>query len=191
MADQLSLFAEYAPDPLLPEGVRYSPEAISALDEKLAIQTIESMKLKPFSFQGFEGKRRVTSFGWHYDFNKGGLKKSEPMPAVFLSLRDKVAKVANIKPQKLEQLLVTEYAPGAGIGWHRDRPQFGKIVAVSLQGTAKLRFRKRGEAGWQRLSRTLLPRSIYVLDGPGRNDWEHSIPAVEELRYSLTFRTMR
>jgi alkylated DNA repair dioxygenase AlkB len=191
MADQLSLFAEYAPDPLLPDGVRYAPEAISALDEKLAIQTIEALKLKPFSFQGYEGKRRVTSFGWHYDFNRGGLRKAEPMPAEFLALRDKVAKVANIKPQKLEHLLVTEYAPGAGIGWHRDRPQFGKIVAVSLGGSARLRFRRRSEAGWQRLSRLLLPRSIYVLDGPGRNDWEHSIPAVEELRYSLTFRTMR
>jgi alkylated DNA repair dioxygenase AlkB len=193
MADttQLSLFDDDSPVALLPEGVDYFPEAITRVEERSAIEVMSGLELKPFFFQGFEGKRRVASFGWRYDFSGGGLQKAGDIPDFLLPMRERAADVAGISPKKLEHVLVTEYKPGAGIGWHRDRPQFGKVVAVSLGAPCRLRFRHRSEAGWQRLSRVLAPRSIYVLDGPGRNDWEHSIPAVEELRYSLTFRTMR
>ena len=191
MPTQLLLFKELAPPTLLPEGVGYFDDVITPGEERRAIENIAGMELKPFAFQGFEGKRRVASFGWRYDFNGGGLQRAGEIPEFLQPLRERAAEIAALKPDKLEHVLVTEYKPGAGIGWHCDRPQFGKVVALSLGAPCRLRFRKRTDAGWQRLSGIIEQRSAYVLDGPGRNDWEHSVPPVEELRYSLTFRTMR
>ena len=85
--------------------------------------------------------------------------------------------------------MASEYAPGAGIGWHKDRPQFGETAGVSLLAEARLRLRRKEGPGWQRLSQLLKPRSAYQLSGDARHVWEHSIPPQEQLRYSITFRT--
>ena len=87
--------------------------------------------------------------------------------------------------------MVTEYAPGAGIGWHRDRPEFDKVIGLSFVSEAVIRFRRRRDAGWERASLPLAPGSAYLLDGPARQDWQHSITPGEQLRYSVTFRTLR
>jgi alkylated DNA repair dioxygenase AlkB len=188
--DQLSLFSDET-TATLPAGVWYFPDVLTAQEEQRAAAAIAQLELKPFAFHGFEGNRRVTSFGWRYDFNGGGLQPTKPIPDFLEPLRSKAAEVAGLSPSDLEHVLVSEYAAGAGIGWHRDRPQFGKVVALSLLAPCRLRFRKKSGDAWGRLSHVVEPRSAYILDREGRDEWEHSIPPMEALRYSLTFRTMR
>jgi alkylated DNA repair dioxygenase AlkB len=92
----------------------------------------------------------------------------------------------------MRHVLVTEYGPGAGIGWHRDKSVFGETVGVSLLSPCVLRLRRKvGERRWERVNVTAAPRSAYLLSGPARSEWEHSIPAVGEPRYSITFRHLR
>jgi alkylated DNA repair dioxygenase AlkB len=68
---------------------------------------------------------------------------------------------------------------------------FEDVVALSFLAPCTLRLRRRHEEGWDRRAIELLPRSAYLLRGPARRDWEHSIPPVGELRFSVTFRTLR
>jgi alkylated DNA repair dioxygenase AlkB len=175
----------------LPEGVRYVSNVLTTAEEQAAAAAIEALELKPFAFHGFRGNRRTASFGWHYDFQGGGLQKAAPIPEGLLPYREVAASLAGIPPESLEHLLAIEYSPGVGIGWHRDKPQFGVVAALSLLAPCRIRFRKKTATGWVRLSRELAPRSGYMLDGPGRTEWEHSIPPVDVLRYSLTFRTLK
>jgi alkylated DNA repair dioxygenase AlkB len=137
------------------------------------------------------GKRRVVSFGWRYDFNEAKLQQAQPIPDFLLPLRQNAGHFAGVDPGTLEHVLVTEYGPGAAIGWHRDRPIFADVIGVSLLSACTFRFRKQTGTGWQRSSVRLAPRSAYLLRGPARTDWEHSIPGVESLRYSITFRDFR
>ena len=87
--------------------------------------------------------------------------------------------------------MVTEYAPGAAIGWHKDRSVFGDVLGVSLVSPCRFRLRCKAGSTWDRSSLIVEPRSVYLLSGPARAQWEHSIPAVEALRYSVTFRNLR
>jgi alkylated DNA repair dioxygenase AlkB len=113
------------------------------------------------------------------------------MPAFLLPVRDAAARYAGLDPAMLEQVLLTEYAPGAAIGWHRDRPVFGEVVGLSLLSPARMRFRRKQGAKWERRELLVQPRSAYHLAGEARSEWEHSIPPVETKRYSITFRTLR
>ncbi len=174
-----------------PEGLRYQPDLISGDEEEVLAGEIARLPFKPFEFQGFLGNRRTVSFGWHYDFAGARLKETEPLPDFLLPVRAKAAALAGIAPDAFVQALVIEYAPGAGIGWHRDRPVFGIVAGVSLMAPARLRFRRKAGAKWERWAVMAEPRSAYVLDGPARAEWEHSIPEMEALRYSITFRTLR
>jgi alkylated DNA repair dioxygenase AlkB len=139
----------------------------------------------PFEFHGFAGKRRVLSFGWRYDFNTGGLEKTRDIPAFLMAV------FSGLHPLKLQQALLTEYPQGTPIGWHKDRFAFGEVIGISLLSACTLRFRERIGAQWLRSSIVLEPRSAYLLRGPSRTEWKHSIPAVASLRYSITFRIMR
>jgi alkylated DNA repair dioxygenase AlkB len=188
---QLPLFGEDMAATLLPDGATYVANIITQRQEAAAAREIAALDLKPFAFRGFEGNRRTASFGWRYDFNGGGLQRANAMPTFLGPLRHRAAELAGLDAAELEHVLVTEYGPRAGIGWHRDRPQFGKVIAISLLGWCRLRFRRKIAEGWERLSQAVEPRSCYVLEGPAREEWEHSIPPVDALRYSLTFRTMR
>jgi alkylated DNA repair dioxygenase AlkB len=189
--DQLDLlgFEDLSSVPL-PPGVRYAAEVLSAAEEKAAAAAVAMLDLKPFAYRGFLGNRRTASFGWRYDFNGGGFQKGHPIPAALLPFREIAAEFAGIPSESLEQLLAIEYSPRAGIGWHRDRPQFGVVVALSLLAPCRMRFRRKVGERWDRRDQVLAPRSAYLLDGPGRTEWEHSIPSVDVLRYSLTFRTL-
>lgn len=175
----------------LPGGVRYQPDRLGAAEEAELISLFETLDLAPFQFQGFEGNRRTASFGWRYDFNGGGFQKAQPVPPAFLPWRRKAAELAGVEHESLEQMLAIEYSPGAGIGWHRDRPQFGIVAALSAGAPCRLRFRRKTGETWERRHAVLEPCSGYVLAGEGRQVWEHSIPPVERLRYSLTFRTLK
>ena len=176
---------------VMPEGFRYQPELISSDDEKLLIAEIERLPFKEFEFHGFTGKRRVVSFGWRYDFGKEGLQQADDIPPFLLLLRTRAAEFAQLGPDSLQHVLVTEYAPGAAIGWHRDKAVFDEVVGVSLLASCRFRFRRKQGATWQRADLIAAPRSIYLLAGPSRTEWEHSIPPVEHLRYSITFRNFR
>jgi alkylated DNA repair dioxygenase AlkB len=175
----------------LPSGFRYAPELISSEQERALIERMSSLPFKEFEFQGFLGKRRVVSFGWRYDFNDGGFQKIEPMPDFLLPLRDRAAEFAGLAPQALEHALLLEYPPGAAIGWHKDRPVFDDVIGVSLLSPCQFRFRRKAGAKWDRRSLTAEPRSVYLLRGPSRTEWEHSIPGVDALRYSVTFRSLK
>ena len=174
-----------------PPGFRYQTELISDAEERRLLQELEKLHFKPFEFQGFTGKRLIVSFGWRYDFNGGGLQKTEDMPDFLLALRKEAAAFANTDPSRLQQVLLTQYPPGAAIGWHKDRSVFGQVVGISLLSACTFRFRQQPGQKWERCSLIAEPRSAYLLDGPSRTIWEHSIPAVEALRYSVTFRNLR
>ncbi len=174
----------------LPGGFRYQPELIDETEAVALLPCMSALPFEEFQFHGFLGKRRVVSFGWRYDFNGGGLTKMDDIPAFLLDLRGKAAAFAGLRASDLQHLLVTEYGPGAAIGWHKDRSVFGDVLGVSLLAPCTFRFRRRRETGWDRVSLELEPRSIYLLRGPARSDWEHSIPPVDGLRYSLIFRSV-
>ena len=187
-ADQLSLFAAA---PGAPEGLRYEADLVGAEEERALIARIAGLPFRPFEFQGFVGKRRTVSFGWQYRFDGSGLAEADPLPEWLLPLRARAAAFAGLDPDALVHALLIEYEPGAALGWHRDRPVFGDVVGVSLASGAPLRFRRRAGAGWERHTLHAAPRSAYLLRGPARSEWEHSLAPVAALRYSATFRTLR
>jgi DNA oxidative demethylase len=185
---QPSLFPEVAPHP---QGLAYQPNFVSPREEAALAAEIVRLPFAPFQFHGFEGKRRTVSFGLHYAFDGSGLREATPFPDWLMPLRARAAALAGVEADALRHALIIEYAPGAGIGWHRDRPVFGDVVGVSLLSPAPLRFRRKQGAKWERFTLAAAPRSAYLLTGSARAKWEHSIAAVEALRYSVTFRTLR
>ena len=189
---QLALFDDQA---VGPAGLRYAPEFISAADEQELIAGIAALPLQPFQFGAFEGHRRVKSFGFRYDYTLQKLTPSEPIPDWLERTARAVERFGELSDGSVRQVLCTEYDVGVGIGWHRDKPHFDKVFGISLGSACRFRFRRRQgnkESGkWERFALQAEPRSIYLMDGEARQDWEHSIPPVEERRYSITFRTMR
>jgi alkylated DNA repair dioxygenase AlkB len=180
-----------AAPPGTPEGFVYRPDFLGGEEETEILGRLRDLPFAPFQFHGFEGKRRVVSFGWSYDFNEGGLKPAPAFPEWLAPLARRAAEFAGLAADAFAHCLIIEYAPGAGIGWHRDRPQFEDVVGVSLLSPCRFRFRLREGAGWRRTAFTAEPRSAYLLRGPARWRWEHSIPPLETLRYSITLRTFR
>ncbi len=188
---QPSLFAD-APAKLgLPEGFVYTEDFLTPYDEADLMAWLSTLPFEPFQFRGYEGKRRVLSFGWKYDFTRSHLLRADDMPTELLAARAKAAALAGLAPEDLQQCLLNEYRPGAPIGWHRDRPIFEKVVGVSLMSSATFRLRRRVGEGFRRAALELAPRSAYVIAGEARTAWEHSIPPVKAHRYSITFRNFR
>lgn len=176
---------------LRPEGFRYAADFLSAAEESALLHALAQLEFEPFRFRGFEGRRRVASFGLRYDFNGAGLMSAPPIPGWLRPVRDRAAALATVEPEAFAHVLINEYLPGAPIGWHRDRPVFEKVVGVSLGADAVMRFRRRAGSGWERQSIPVAGRSAYLLDGPARRDWEHSLPPALAHRYSITFRNLR
>ena len=174
-----------------PEGFRYEEELLLPEEESILIRHIRKLPLKEFEFHGYIGKRRVVSFGWHYDFGSFSLNRVEEVPDFLKPLRGRAAAFSGLSPEEFPHVLVTEYTPGTPIGWHRDKAVFDDVVGISLGSACRFRFRRKVGDKWERYSLDLRPRSFYLLRGPSRTEWEHSIPAVEDLRYSITFRSLR
>ena len=181
----------FTPEASTPAGFKYQEEFISADEERHLIEGIRELPLTPFEFQGYVANRRVLSFGWQYDFNTRELRKADDIPAFLMPLREQSAEFAGLAPSELQHVLLTEYAPGAGIGWHKDKAAFGEVVGISLLSGCVFRLRRKKASGWERASVRAERRSAYLLAGPSRTEWEHSIPAVDALRYSITFRNLR
>jgi alkylated DNA repair dioxygenase AlkB len=192
MTVQTSLFPDSvtAVRTLLPDGFRYRPDLIDAEEERALVAGVATLPFKPFEFQGYLAHRRVASFGFSYDYGRRTLAAAPELPPFLLGLRRKVAAFAGRAPESFCQVLVTEYGPGVGIGWHRDRKHYGEVVGVSLLSPAVLRFRRRAGDRWRRLAHVVQPRSAYHLAGEARHAWEHGIREHESLRYALTFRTL-
>lgn len=172
------------------EGLRYAEEAISIAEERTLLDRLMPLDLAPFRFHGWVGNRRTQSFGWRYDFDDASFSPTDDIPDWLKPLRARAASFSGLDPDLFVQALVARYDPGAGIGWHRDRDVFDQVVGISLHTPARLRFRRRTATGFNRVSQEVLPRSIYLLSGEVRHDWEHSIAAGEELRFSVTFRAL-
>ena len=184
---QLQLFARD-----LPGGFAYRPEFISAEEERTLVNRIEQLSFAQIKMHGVVAKRRAAHFGRGYEHDSGRLTAGAEIPDFFLPLRARVGEFAGRDAEEFAELLVTDYPPGAGIGWRRDAPAFDVIVGVSLVSECTMQFRpwpvqKKSE----RLRQVLEPRSAYILYGPSRTRWQHHIAAIKNRRFSLTFRTLR
>jgi alkylated DNA repair protein (DNA oxidative demethylase) len=185
-APQLDMFAE---EPVI-AGFVYAGHFITEDEEAELIARIGETDLTPFRFQGWLGKRLTATFGWRYDFDDASFGPAEPMPDWLLPLRDRAAAFAALDPAELTQASINRYDPGAGIGWHRDRAVFDRVVGVSLGAPTVLRFRQRIPGGFRRATAPLAPRSAYLMTGEVRADWEHSVPEQEATRWSVMFRNL-
>jgi alkylated DNA repair dioxygenase AlkB len=189
---QASLFSEDAAASSresMPSGFRYQSDLISEDEEAILLAHIADLDFKPYMFRGYPANRKVIAYGYMYDYGTRSMQTAPDIPPFLQDLRARVAQFAGRSSTDFRQVLVTEYSPGTALAWHRDRLQYGEIVGVSLRSAATFRVRQRTADGWRRASRLVEPRSVYQMAGDVRMDWEHSIPAVESLRYSLTFRT--
>jgi alkylated DNA repair dioxygenase AlkB len=192
MVKQNVLFPEMeeAPTKSEPRGFRYQDEIITEAEQTALVESLRQLDLKPFEFHGYEGNRRVVSFGLKYDYSRRSVEPAGQVPTFLNDLLIRVADFAGTDAKAFRQVGVNEYRPGAGIGWHKDKQEFGIVVGVSLLASATMRFRRAKGAAWTRVSHIVKPRSIYILDGEARTQWEHSIPPLRDLRYSITFRTL-
>lgn len=186
MTPQADLFGA----PAVP-GLVLRDAVVDAPEEAALIARINCEDLTPFRFQGWLGKRLTHAFGWAYDFDNGSFRETEAIPEWLAPLRARAERFAGLAPGALVQALLTRYDPGAGIGWHKDRPVFEHVVGISLGNPATMRFRRRSGAGFERVSVPLAPRSIYHLAGEVRHEWEHSIAPLDVPRWSVTFRSLR
>jgi alkylated DNA repair dioxygenase AlkB len=177
--------------PVMPEGFAYQDEMISIGQERALMDRLHSLPFTPYDFHGYLGHRHVISFGWRYDLSTSTLQESDPIPDFLMAEREKAAAFAGVRADSLRQVLINKYAPGAGIGWHRDRPMYQDVIAVSLGSACTLRLRRKLGDTWDRAARVVRPRSIYLLRGASRQLWQHSVPLVPDLRYSITFRNFR
>ena len=174
----------------LPEGLLYQPDFLTDSEESSLIHTFRALPFSNFDFHGYTARRRVLEFGLEYDFSTRQATPTQNFPSFILPFRERAAAFAGLTSAQLVEGMVIEYPPGAPIGWHRDAPQFGIVIGISLASESRMRFKP-----WKRegkpVALTLERRSIYVMRGPVRWRFQHSIPPVKELRYSITFRTLR
>ena len=171
-------------------GLDYRESLIAEDEERSLVDRVSALDLAPFRFHGWVGNRRTQSFGWRYDFEDSSFSRAEPIPDWLRPLREVAAAFAGVSPEDFVHVLLARYDPGAGIGWHRDRDVFEKVIGISLNTPATLRLRRRTGGGFRRVGLELAPRSAYLLSGESRWDWEHRILPGDQLRFSITFRTL-
>jgi DNA oxidative demethylase len=191
-----SLFAGAVPD-----GFEYREDFLSKTEERQLLEVIESLQFSQVVMRGAIARRRTVHFGWTYGYYSHRTEPGPALPSYLDSMRARIAAWAGVDAELFVEALVTKYPPGATIGWHRDAPMFGDVVAgLSLAAACRMRFRPyvspaelRAGAGPRRTTHEidLAPRSAYLLTGSARRTFEHSIPAVPALRFSITFRTLR
>jgi DNA oxidative demethylase len=174
-----------------PVGLVYAPDLMSYEEEAELLGRFGELRFDPIVMHGQAARRTARHFGLDYDYELRKPSPGEPMPTWLASIRARAAQLAQVEPEELVEILVQKYPPGSAISWHRDAPAFGTVVGVSLAGACRLRF-QRGKNDERRIWEIVLePRSGYVLAGEARTGWQHSIPPVKELRYSITFRTAK
>jgi len=180
----------FATPPVVP-GLVVVERAISESEEAALERQIDRAPLAPFQFGQWEGKRLTTHYGSGYDFSRHRVAEAPPLPDWLLALRDTLAPQVGRDPAAFRAALLIRYDPGAGIGWHRDRPQYDEVLGLSLSAPCVLRLRRRTASGFERRNVDLAPRALYLLSGEVRSEWEHSIVPMEVTRRSVTFRSLR
>jgi alkylated DNA repair dioxygenase AlkB len=178
--------------PAFADGYAYEPDFLSAAEEASLIGEIQRLPLAEAEYKQYTAKRRIVSYGGRYDFNANRLHAAEPIAPFLHPLRDRVAKWTGVSAERFTHALVSEYAKGTQLGWHRDVANFELVVGVSLLSAARMRFRRYPPQPRARsIALELAPRSVYRLAREARWDWQHSVPPTPALRYSITFRTLR
>jgi alkylated DNA repair dioxygenase AlkB len=173
-------------------GLVYEPDFLDPAEEASLLSAIGELPLHAAQYKQYTAKRRIASFGSEYDFARNQLLPGAPLPDFLLPLRAKAASWVAVAPQRFGHALVTQYPPGTELGWHRDVANFELVVGVSLLGWCRMRFRPYPPDKAKRIFKLdLAPRSAYVLRDEIRWNWQHSVAATQELRYSITFRTAR
>ena len=181
-----------------PNGFQYRDDFLTSYDEASLVSEISRLEFSTFEMRGVVARRRVAFFGRSYD---SGSPSTPPLPAFLMPLREAIAAWAAVDPEAFAMSLINEYPPGAPIGWHRDAPQYEIVAGTSLLSSCRMTFRPyvspRAQRATPGLRRTatheiaLERRSAYLMTGEARNGYEHHVPAVKALRYSITFRTLR
>jgi alkylated DNA repair dioxygenase AlkB len=185
-------------DPDVPAGFRYQSAFITPDTEAaLAEHVQQRVEFSAFEMRGVAARRRVAFFGRSYDADGAS---TPPIPDFLLPLRDEIARWAQLEADAFAMALINEYGRGAPIGWHRDAPQYDAVAGVSLLSACRMKFRRyvprqarTPESGRRIATHEILleRRSAYFMAGEARSAYEHHIPTVTELRYSITFRTLR
>ena len=176
----------------LPEGLVYHEQFVSATEEAQLLAELETLDFRTLEMRGQTALRTVRHFGLDYAYETGDLIATDSLPESLAWLRERCGALMERAPEDLAQILVSRYPPGAGIGWHRDAPMFGsRIAGVSLLSACRMRFQRTVGGVRSTAAIELAPRSAYLLSGKARWSWQHSIPAAKELRYSITFRTLK
>ena len=191
MSSQRELFPT---QPSLPSGFAYAVDFLSAWEEAELLAAIGALTLEEARYKEWNAKRRIASYGGRYDFDRNELLAAPAIPAFLEALRERVASWCGLRASQFQQALIAEYRPGTQLGWHRDVPQFEVVAGLSLVGRARMRLRRYPHVVGSRersLAVDLEPRSAYCLRGAARWDWQHAISPTPELRYSITFRTLR
>ena len=179
--------------PKLPDGFLYEPEFLTPAEESGLLDSIRSLRFEAAQYRQWEARRRIVSYGGRYDFTAQALGDAPPIPQFLQPLRDRIAEWTQVAPADYSYALIAEYLPGTPLGWHRDVPDFDQVAGVSLLGYARMRLRPYPPVTGQRATTALdlPPRSAYAMAGPARWAWQHAISPTKELRYSITFRTLR
>jgi alkylated DNA repair dioxygenase AlkB len=181
-------------EPVFPPGFKYVPDFLTHGEETRLLEILSALPLKTFLFHGYEAKRNVASFGYSYQFTSRTITKGQPIPAGFDFLIHKVETYFELEKGSFQQVLTSEYPIGSVINWHRDAPPFGMIAGISLAADCIFRLRPYDKTKQGRKSIISFPvqrRSLYLISGEARSEWEHSILPVKEKRYSITLRTLR
>jgi alkylated DNA repair protein (DNA oxidative demethylase) len=173
-----------------PKGFHYFEEAISEKEEAELLCFIQKLDFQPYVMRGQPSRRGIARFGVDYGPIGGNHHKVQPLSPELIWLRERATKTAGLSGKDFVASVVTQYSPGATIGWHSDMTMFGPVVfGISLEGSCIFKLRPKIDRD-KVLSMRLEPRSLYVMEGDVRSEWEHSIPPVKMLRYSITFRTV-
>jgi alkylated DNA repair dioxygenase AlkB len=176
-----------------PDGFVYRPEFLAEEEERILLETMGSLPFKEAQYREWQAKRRIVSYGGRYDFTHHALDPAPPIPEFLHGLRARIADWVGLSAKILQHATVAEYRPGTQLGWHRDVPDFEQVMGVSLGGRARMRLRPYPPVRGARAARVveLAPRSAYAFRGPARWNWQHAISPTKELRYSITFRTLK
>jgi hypothetical protein len=116
--------------PRTPDGFKYRPQVLTESEQRRLLDEFAQLDFNEFQFRGFLGKRRIVSFGWRYDFNGGGLQKTDGLPSSLLPVREMAAAFSGRPAADFQQASVIEYLPGSAIGSHRDKSVFGDAVGI-------------------------------------------------------------
>ena len=178
-------------DDRLPAGLVYAPDFLTSGEEAALVEELAGLDFDEIRMRGQTARRTVRHFGLDYDYDRKSVTPTQALPASLEWVRERAAGLIRCTPEQLAEILITRYPPGAGIGWHRDAPTFREVIGISLGSSCRMRFQRGKGPDRTTAGIELEPGSAYVLAGPVRWEWQHSIPATKDLRYSITFRTLK